>query len=343
MSGFVSSFVKIVVFALVTGLLTGILAATIANANFGEMSSYTARFADASGLREGDDVRIRGVRVGQVESIEVAGDNIADVRFGVETDHELPGETTASVKYRNVIGQRYLSLGTDVDSAEPLERGDVIPVDRTQPALDLTELFNGFQPLFRALDPDEINKLSAEIISVFQGEGGTIDSLLAHTASVTSTIADRDEVIGEVVTNLNHVLDTINQRGPQTERLIDTTQALVTGLAERREPIGEATESLGDLTHSVAGLVSEARPPLREDIAALGELADTVHESKGTLGELLERLPVNMRKFTRVLSYGGWYNYFMCGISGTIGIESLNVEVPVIPLPGTQTAERCDG
>ena len=57
-------------------------------------------------------------------------------------------------------------------------------------------LFNGFKPLFQALSPDDINQLSYEIVQVFQGEGGTLEGLLANTASVTNTLADRDEVIG---------------------------------------------------------------------------------------------------------------------------------------------------
>ncbi|MDV6014131.1 MCE family protein [Haloechinothrix sp. LS1_15] len=342
MSGFVSSLIKIIAFALVTVFLTAMLAATIASANFGESSSYTARFDDASSLRDGSDVRIRGVRVGQVSSVEVAEDSIAEVRFDVDAGHTLPAETTAAVRFRNVIGQRYLALDTEVGaSGDTLSEGDVIPVERTEPALDLTALFRGFQPLFQALDPEQVNQLAAQIIRVFEGEGESINSLLAHTASVTSTLAERDEVIGNVITNLNEVLDTVNERGPQTEQLIDTTRQLVAGLAERREPIGEATESLGDLTHSVSGLVSEVRPPLRDNIHALGDLADTLDESDDTIDEILNRLPRTLQQFTRVLSYGGWYNYFMCDISGTIGVESLNVEIPLIPPPGMQSAERC--
>ena len=86
---------------------------------------------------------------------------------------------------------------------------------RTTPALDLTVLFNGFKPLFQALSPADINKLSYEIVQVFQGEGGTLESLLAHTASVTSTLADRDQVIGDLIDNLNEVLDHLGDRDEQ--------------------------------------------------------------------------------------------------------------------------------
>ncbi|SFQ32613.1 phospholipid/cholesterol/gamma-HCH transport system substrate-binding protein [Amycolatopsis arida] len=340
MRSFVPSLIKILTFAVVTVLLTAVLGATIANTNFGATAGYVARFTDASGLQEGDDVRIVGVKVGQVDEITVGEDNLAHVRFDVASLHRLPASVTATVKYRNLVGQRYLSLGTEVDE-EFLPEGGQIPPERTQPALNLTVLFNGFKPLFAALDPNEVNQLAGEIIQVFQGEGGTIRSLLAHTASLTSAIADRDEVIGQVIANLNQVLATVNGRGPQLDQLIDQTQQLVTGLAEQRGPIGEAVSALGGLTDATAGLLADARPPLREDIAALGDLAGNLADSEQLLDELLGLLPTNLEKFTRTLSYGSWYNYYLCGLTGTIGVESLNITLPFLPIPATEMPERC--
>ncbi|GHF82040.1 phospholipid/cholesterol/gamma-HCH transport system substrate-binding protein [Amycolatopsis bartoniae] len=336
--------IKIVLFAVVTVLLTGILGATIANTNFGVTAGYTARFTDASGLHEGDDVRIVGVKVGQVDGISVAEDGdrtLADVHFSISSAYHLPAAVTATVKYRNLVGQRYLALGTTVDGAGQLPEGGTIPPERTQPALNLTVLFNGFKPLFQALDPQQVNQLSYEIIQVFQGEGGTIDSLLTHTASITSAIADKDKVIGQVIDNLNTVLATVNQRGPQLGNLIDQTQQLVTGLAQQRQPIGDALSALGDLTNTTAGLVRDARPSVKEDIAQLGVLSGTLSDSGQLLDELLQKMPGNLEKFTRTLSYGSWYNYYLCDLSGTIGISALNITLPLLPIPGTEMPERC--
>ncbi|AIJ25047.1 MCE family protein [Amycolatopsis methanolica] len=344
MNRFVPSLVKILIFAVVTVLLTGILGSTIANTNFGVTSTYTARFTDASGLHEGDDVRIVGVKVGQVDEITVEEDgdtSYADVHFTVQSAYRLPGSVTAAVKYRNLVGQRYLSLGTNVPGDDQLAAGGMIPPERTQPALNLTVLFNGFKPLFAALDPQQVNQLSYEIIQVFQGEGGTIESLLSHTASLTQTIADRDEVIGQVIGNLNTVLTTVNDRGPQLSNLIEATQQLVSGLAAQRGPIGDAVSALGELTDATAGLLADVRPPVQQDIAALGTLSGTLADSGQLIDELLKKLPGNLEKFTRTLSYGGWYNYYLCGLTGTIGVTSLNITLPMLPLPATEVPERC--
>ncbi|WP_158882614.1 MCE family protein [Amycolatopsis anabasis] len=341
MSKTLPSLIKILIFAAVTVLLTGILGATIANTNFGSTSGYSAKFVDSSGLQEGDDVRIVGVKVGQVDRITVTVDNHAEVHFEVEAARRLPAMVTATIKYRNLVGQRYLSLGTTVDGDKVLPPGGLIPPERTQPALNLTTLFNGFKPLFKALNPEDVNKLSYEIIQVFQGEGGTITSLLAHTASLTSAIADKDKVIGEVIGNLNTVLATVNQRGPQLGNLIDATQQLVTGLAEQRKPIGDAVSALGSLTQTTAGLLTDARPSLKTDIAELGKLSGNLADAAPQLDTLLKALPGNAEKFSRALSYGGWYNYYLCGLSGTIGLSSLNLTLPFLPLPLTETPERC--
>lgn len=342
MNRMLPSLIKITVFAVVTVLLTTVLGTTIANTNFGTVAGYTAMFGNASGLQEGDDVRIVGVKVGQVKTIRVDENHRAEVHFDVEAAHKLPAEATAAIKYRNLIGQRYLSIGTDVGGDKKLPSGGVIPQQRTEPALNLTVLFNGFKPLFQALNPDDVNKLSYEIIQVFQGEGGTIKSLLSHTASVTSAIANKDQVIGQVIDNLNNVLGTVNSRTPQVTTLIDQTQQLVTGLAEQREPIGNAVSALGDLTDATTGLLQDARPPLQEDIAELDQLSGNLSDSRELLNGLLQRMPGNLERFMRPLSYGSWFNYYACQLSGTIGIKSMNITVPVLPVPATEQAPRCN-
>ena len=344
MRNFVGPLVKMIVFAVVTITLTALLGLTIANTTVGPTTGYTARFTDATGLNIGDDIRMSGVRIGQVTDISVAENKYADVRFDVEAGRQLPSTLTATIKYRNLIGQRYVSLGIGSGNTNGVLRaGDMIPVERTQPALNLTQLFNGFQPLFQALNPEDVNKLANELIQVLQGEGGTIDSVLSHTASLASTIASKDEVIGQVIDNLNTVLTTVNDRTTEVAGLIDQLQQLATGLAQQRGSIGEAIGALGDLTASTAGLLSSVRPPLKEDIAALGVLSGTLAEHGDTVDKFLAGLPHKVQTINRVSSYGGWYNYYLCSMSGRIGVSDLgiSVDLPLVPVPGTPMAERC--
>ena len=186
------STVKFAIFTVVTLLATALLANTIANTDSRPTSSYGAIFVDAVNLNPGDEVRLAGVRVGSVSAVQLYGGTKAKVTFGVDRAVPLSTTTQAVIRYRNLIGQRYLAIVDGPTSGAPLKPGAVIPEDRTQPALNLNTLFNGFRPLLAGLEPGDVNQLSYELIQVFQGEGGTLEGLLAHTASVTSTLADRD-------------------------------------------------------------------------------------------------------------------------------------------------------
>jgi phospholipid/cholesterol/gamma-HCH transport system substrate-binding protein len=337
----VAPLLKMLVFTMVTVLVTGVLAATIANSNFGPKSQYHAVFSDATGLNAGDDVRISGVRIGTVNSVSVHNRDTAEIGFDVDAGRALPATTTAVIKYRNLVGQRYLALVAQPggDANATLRPGDVIPLSRTTPALNLTTLLNGFKPLFVALRPADINKLAYEIIQVLQGEGPTMDSLLSHTASLTSTIADKDKVIGQVIGNLNTVLDNVNARAPELTGLIGELQELVTGLAAQRKPIGNAITALNGLAGTTTDLLTKARPPLRNDIAGLRSLSGTLANKKDVLNGVLNILPRQVESFTNTASYGSWFNFYLCKMSGTVGISKLDVKVPF--LPAGQLPQRC--
>jgi phospholipid/cholesterol/gamma-HCH transport system substrate-binding protein len=304
-------------FVVVTGLATAVLAVSVSNTGVGDTVSYTARFTDATSLNPGDDVRVSGVRVGQVDELRVVDRSVAEVRFSVDRGRTLPADVTAAIRYRNMIGQRYLALGRGDGSRESLEPGGEIPLERTTPALDLTELFNGFKPLFAALDPRDVDQLSGEIVQVLQGEGGTIESLLEHTASLTSTLAGRDQVIGQVITNLNTVLDTVNANGDALGTLISTVQTLVSGLAEDRAAIGDAIGGLADLSTATAGLFEDARPPLKDSVAGLDALSANLVAGQDDLDRFLVLLPSKLEAVGGAASYGSWLNFYLCSATLT--------------------------
>jgi phospholipid/cholesterol/gamma-HCH transport system substrate-binding protein len=304
---------KALVFVLVTGFATAVLAVSIGNTGLGDRLSYSARFTDATSLNPGDDVRISGVRVGQVDDLSIVDGHVARVGFSVDRSVRLPADVTATIKYRNMVGQRYVALERGPTAiADRLAEGGAIPLERTTPALDLTDLFNGFKPLFQALSPKEVNDLSGEIVQVLQGEGGTVDSLLAHTGSLTATLADRDRVIGDVIHNLNTVLGTVNRQGDALSTLVATLQQLVSGLAGDRAAIGDAIEGIGDLTGATAELLEQGRPALKTSIAGLGRLSTNLNAGQADLRQFLTVLPDKFTAIGRTAQYGSWLNFYLC-------------------------------
>lgn len=310
--------VKFSVFALVTIAATALLAATIVNVSFTPEHTYRAVFSDVTGLEKGDDIRVAGVRVGEVEGIRIKDRTLAEITFTVGADRPLLTSTHAVIRYRNLVGQRYVALTEGAGDGTRLRPGATIPLRLTQPALDLNALLNGFKPLLAALSPQDVNQLATEIIKTLQGEGGTVNSLLVHTASLTTTLADRDKLIGSVIDNLNTVLGTLDKRGSRFSGLLKQLRRVISGLSADRKPIGESLVNIGDLTDATSGLLTDARPPLKDDIAQLSYLTGTLNDNDKTVEGVLKRLPNKLNALTGTASYGSWFNFYLCDFDGRI-------------------------
>jgi phospholipid/cholesterol/gamma-HCH transport system substrate-binding protein len=371
-----SAGIKLLVFTIVSLLVTGLLAVIMGNFGFGDATEYKAVFSNASMLEKGDDVRVAGVSVGEVKEVDHYKRSMALVTFSVQSDVPLTTTSRAEVRFLNLVGDRYLALeagdengdalpdslddGTGGETAgdppstgQRLGAGDTIPVGQTTPALDLTTLFNGFQPLFQALDPDQVNELSMNLVQVLQGEGGTIQELLARTASLTNALADRDQLIGEVVNNLSATLDTVDQRHQQLNTLVTELQRWMADLARDRDTIGSSLGNISDLTVVVADLLRQGRPLIKDDVAKLKRLAKLLNQPQNQqqITELLDRLPESMTDQTRTGTYGSWYNYYVCGFSGEITLPGNLGDIPglqqvlkgLADLNFHSSAPRCNG
>ncbi|WP_127784004.1 MCE family protein [Rhodococcus sp. X156] len=349
MKSLVPPLLKLGAFILITLLATGLLAATISNSGSGGGPAVKAVFTDVTGLNVGDDVRISGVKVGRVSKIKIKDKRLAEVNMDLEKNRTIPADATATLRYRNIVGQRYIAVGQgDSASSGSMADGGVIPVEQTEPAVDLTVLFGGFKPLFQALEPAQVNQLSYEIIQVLQGEGGTVNSLVANTATLTNSIADKDRVIGELIGNLNTVLDTVNQRSDKVSSLVVSLQQLVSGLSQDREAITSSISSLSQLADATTALLRPARSPLQSSIAALGDVSANLNRNEARVNTFLVNLPTKLDGVNRTASYGSWFNQYLCsadisfGLGGSVPPLALPTGIASTQLPiYTNTAPRC--
>lgn len=328
---------KLVVFMVITAIATGMLAVLIGNLTFAPSRDFKAEFSNVAGVVKGDDIRVAGVKVGTVQDIEIKDRTRAVLTFSVADEAEVTTATHATIRYRNLVGQRYISLAQEGEGGEPLDEGETIPISRTKPALDLTVLFNGFKPLFQALSPQDINKLSYEIIQVFQGEGGTVEGLLGHTASVTKTLADRDEVIGDLIDNLNEVLVTVGDRDEQLSSLIVNLRTLVHGLANDKDAILGSLDSISSLAVETSDLVKGIRPPLVKDVKELRTVAGNLAKNRAEIDRALQVLPIKLNKIGRTATYGSWFNFYLCSFTGTVKVGAL----PELPVTYDTKNPRC--
>lgn len=314
---------KFSVFAVVMVLVFAGLAIVFSQARFSSTEDYRATFTDVSGLAPGDKVRIAGVQVGSVTGVDIGSGNHAEVAFDVDTTQTLFTSTRATVRYENLVGDRYLELLEGPGDLGILQPGGTIPIEQTEPALDLDLLLGGFKPLLKGLDAQQVNDLSGALMQVFQGQGGTLVSLLNSTDSFTNSLADRDRLIGDVINNLNDVLGTIDEHDQQFTDTIDRLYTLVDGLAVDRDPIGTAIPRIADGTADLAALLQNNRPDLQSTIAETNRVMTQLDLGKDDINTTLERLPSDYKKLIRVGAYGNFFQFFLCAntfkISGPDG------------------------
>jgi phospholipid/cholesterol/gamma-HCH transport system substrate-binding protein len=279
---------------------------------FDSRATYNATFTNVSGLKGGNFVRIAGVEVGKVKSMTLHKDGTVNVEFSVDKNLVLTDGTKAAVRYENLIGDRYLSLEEGAGSVRKLQPGQTIPVERTSPALDVDALIGGFRPLFRALDPDQVNALSGELLRVFQGEGGTISSVLGQTSALTSTLAGRDQLIGEVITNLNTVLGTFAARDDQFSEGLDKLSQLAQGLADRKSDIATGTAYINSAAGSVADLLDVAREPIKEAVTQTDRVSGQIMSDHDYVDDLLKTLPDAYQILARQGLYGDYFGFYLC-------------------------------
>ena len=347
-----SSALRVVLTTVLSLVVVVVLVATIRPLRLGGGDeTFTALFTSASRIRPGAPVMIGGVRVGRVDSVSLDRDALARVSFQVDQDVRVTTRTRAAIRYLDLVGGRYLALtdpaesGAAPSAAQRPERP--IPTSRTEPALDLNALLNGFKPLFSALDPQDVNALAQDIIRTFQGEGMTVRELIARTGSLTSGLAERDQLIGSLIDSLGTTVNTVARRHDQLERLIDDVAAFAVGLASDRRTIGAALRHLEVMTALSSDLLHDARPSLKEDIAQLRAVARLLGTGtgRGQVEHALDHLPRKLERLARTASYGSWFNYYVCSVK-----FRLDAGTPVAPevrrllnnLPLNDSAKRCD-
>jgi phospholipid/cholesterol/gamma-HCH transport system substrate-binding protein len=315
MSATTKTLFKISIFGVVMLMFTAILFLIFSQYRSGSVNKYSAVFADASSLKSGDSVRVAGVRVGTVNSVDLQANNKVIVDFDADEDIVLTNATKAAVRYLNLVGDRYLELVDSPGSAKIMPAGSQIPVDRTAPALDLDLLLGGLKPVVQGLDPQQVNLLTNSLIQILQGQEGNLDALFSKTSSFSSTLAQNSQTVQQMIDNLNTVVDTISKDGNQFSGAIDRLEKLMTGLSEDRDPIGSAITALDNGTASIADLLNQARPPFSGSVDQLSVLAPLVDQDKEAIDLALQNAPKNYRKLVRLGAYGSWLNQYVCGMT----------------------------
>ncbi|MEV6221053.1 MlaD family protein [Nocardia fluminea] len=305
-------------FLVVAALLIWMVRVTLQRDVTGDTHSYSAVFSDVSGLRVGDDVRVAGVQVGRVDSIRIHGPH-AEVGFRIQRDQLVYGNTIASVTYQNLIGQRYLGLSR-AESGDPatLEPGARIPLERTEPSFDLSGLLNGFQPLFSALDPQDVDNLTSALIRALQGNDGAVAALITETATLVQSFAGPDQILGALIDNLSAVMTTLAGQSAGLQTTFAQTRKIFDALESRRDTLLDQTTRISTVVADAAAVVDGAGPSLTEFMNREPGFARHFVDGKERFAFLGFNLPQLFQSMIRATDAGAFVNAYVCDISFSI-------------------------
>ncbi|MGV0794070.1 MCE family protein [Mycolicibacterium sp. XJ1819] len=330
---------RLAVYAVVCLTGMALVVATMGELRFDSHNTYRAVFANASGLAAGNFVRAAGVEVGKVKSVKLQPDSTVLVEFGAADSVLLTEGSRAAVRYQDLIGGRFLALEEGTGGPKRIHPGDTIPLSQTEPALDLEALVGGFRPLFRALEPEQVNALTGQLIAAFQGQGTAISSILSQTAALTNTLADRDQLIGELITNLNTVLGSFASQSGQLATTVESLTALVDGLEAQKKDISDGLAYADAAAKSLADLLTEAREPVKKIVTETDRTTATVLADKEYFDDLLKTLPDAYRIINRLGLYGDFFSFYLCEL--VLKVNGKGGQPVYVKLAG-QSSGRCE-
>ena len=283
--------VRFGLFSALSIAMTAFIGFEIARVSFDDRYELTATFDDVSGLFPGDDGKLAGVAVGSVGSIDVQGGR-AVVALEVADDVALPPDTEVAIRWRNLIGQRYVELRPG-DAAGRLADGDEI--ERTRSVVDIGLLVNRLGPLARAVDPGQLNRLLTALAEALEGRGGDIGGLMRDVDAVLATLAERDDTIAQLVTDYATVTETLARRDDQIRQVVDDLVLLTQAFADNTTLLDTALVELGGFSEGLAAVLGEDARGLGATIDDLAVVTGTARDHIAELEEALNQLPPAVR------------------------------------------------
>ena len=327
-----SMVIKVSAFAVTMLLVAAALVVVFGDFRFGPESTYHATFTNVTRLKAGQKVRIAGVPVGSVQGIKLNPDNTIDVKFGVDQRYQLYSSTRALIRYENLVGDRFLEITSGPGELRKLPPGGTINSQHTQPALDLDALLGGLRPVLKGLDADKVNTVSSAVIQLLQGQGGALANVLSDTSAFSSALGQRDQLIGDVITNLNAALGTVDQKSAQFSASVDQLQQLISGLAKNKDSIAGAIPPLASTTTDLTELLQNSRRPLQGILENTRSLATELDDRKAEVDNDVEQLGEDYLRLSALGAYGSFFNIYFCSV--TIKINGPAGSDILLPLGG---------
>ncbi len=270
--------------------------------------TYYASFSEAGGLKVNDEVRIAGVRVGKVNSVELE-DGEVKVGFKVKTDSTFGKETGAAIKVKTLLGAMYLSL--EPAGSGQLEEGGTIPVERTSSPFDVVDAFSGLAETSADIDTDQLAESLTTLADLTRNTPEEFRSALTGVSALSETIASRDEQINSLLQNLERVSTVLNARDDDIVSLMRDSDVLFRALVARREAVHNLLVSTSDLSSELTKLVTQSRADLKPALGHLENVLAVLNKNQDNLDNSLRLMEPFYRVFANTLGTGPWFDTYI--------------------------------
>lgn len=299
--------VKVIIFSVICMLFTVALGMRLSNRGlFVREKLYEAEFENAAGVVKGDSVKIAGVDVGAVKGFHIE-DGKAVVEFTVKDSVDIPDDSSAAIRWRNVLGQRYLYVfpGT---STEAMEEGDRIPVARTEKAGDIGDLLNNLGPILQAIDPNKANAFLDSVNTALVGNEVAARRLIDNTAGLASELATVQDRIASVVDSSDEVLNAYASQDDALGQILDHLNSVGGALASTTGDLNTVLSDFSVVQKQLNELVTENRENIDITLSDLSDVSKTLADNKGQLAQALCTTPLGIAGYFQTTSWGEWFN-----------------------------------
>lgn len=299
----------------ITGLVIMALGLVVAlNADslpiIGAGTTYAADFSEAAGLKDGDEVRVAGVKVGKVTDVGLDGPQVK-VSFRVK-DVWLGDKSQATIKIKTLLGQKYLSL--DPLGEKPLDPAATIPKERTVAPYDVLDAFRDLSSTVNQIDTQQLSKSFETLSQTLSGTPQEVKGALNGLSRLSDTIAKRDSQLSQLLSNTRQISQTLADRDAELTKLLTDGNKLLDEIGNREKAISTLLTGSQELSTQLQGLISDNDNQLTPVLGSLDQLTSMLQRNQDALAEGIKRFAPYIRVFTNTVGNGRWFDSYICGL-----------------------------
>ncbi|MEV1018930.1 MCE family protein [Streptomyces sp. NPDC050264] len=275
-------------------------------------TTYTADFTEAAGLGDGDEVRIAGVKVGEVTGVALDGNKVK-VSFDIKDDSTWIGDrTTAAIAIKTLLGDKYVAL--DPVGGERQNPDTRIPTSRTTSPYDVTQAFEDLSGTIDDIDTKQLATSFETISETFKDSPPDVKAAVKGLSALSKTVSSRDTELAQLLAGSKKLTKTLQTKKSSFETLIDDGGSLLGELKKRRTAIKALLSGSEALGKELGGLVDDNEKQLGPTLTALGRVTDVLEKNQGKLDKTLALVGPYYRLIGNTLGNGRWFDSYLCGV-----------------------------